>query len=223
MSSRDRNLLGVIVLLIVAVGGYFIVVAPKRHEASQLQSQIATSQTQLSQAEAEVQAGLTAEAQYKAYVGQLRSLRTAVPADAQIPALINELQDASNRNRVGFESVAVSSASATAAAPAAAGTAASFPSQSFSLSFTGNYFSVAGLLGTLSHFVQADNRHFRASGRLITIGSLTLSPQSSHSGAVTASVTAVDYDVPSALMATSSTSAPGTPTATPAADVISAK
>ncbi len=224
MSSRDRSLLTALVPIIIAVIGYFIVVTPEHHRASQLQAQITTSEGTLSQAEAEVAAGSEAESQYEAYAKQLKDMRAAVPSDEQIPALITELQTASDKNRVAFQSVSVSSSSSSSTSTSATtGISSTFPSQSFSLSFTGNYFSVADLLGTVAAFVHADNTHFSATGRLITIGSVSLSPKSAAKGDVTAAVTAIDYDVPtsplSSTTGTSNGTSANTSTGEPAADV----
>jgi hypothetical protein len=80
------------------------------------------------------------------------------------------------------------------------------------------------LFGDLAAAVQADDKHFHATGRLISISTLSLSPGGSATsaaqtapGSVTAAVTAVDYDVPSAL--TLGSSAASTSTASPAAYV----
>ena len=241
MKSRDKTLIGVIVLVVVALGGYVLLVAPQHKKAKALDAQIATARDELSQAELTVQSGSTAETQYKAYLGQLKSLSTAVPSDEQIPELINELQSASSKSKVGFQTVSVSTTagattadaaatSATTTDAAASATTASFPSQDLNLSFTGSYFSVANLLGRLDGFVRADNTQFHATGRLITIGSLTLAPGGSGtstaaagSGEVTATVTAVDYDVPAALVMTGSTASsaatPSSGTANPTAYV----
>jgi hypothetical protein len=226
MKSRDKAVIAAILLIVVALGGYLLLVSPQHTKAQSLQAQITTARGDLDQAEAMVQSGSAAQAQYKAYAKQLKSISIAVPGDEQIPELINELQSASSKSKVGFQTVSISTtASATTAgaatttATAAATTTTSFPSQDLNLSFTGSYFSVANLLGRLDGFVRADNTHFHATGRLITIGSLTLAPggtgtsaAAAGSGAVTATVTAVDYDVPTALASTASTAAAGSTT-----------
>jgi hypothetical protein len=221
MSSRDKTLLAVIVLIVIAVGGYFLVVQPEHSKANKLQDQITTANSNLQQAEATVRSGEQAEAQYKIYAQQFKSISAAVPSDEQIPALINELQAASTKTKVGFQAVSVAATTAAAtvapATPTTATTSAAaitFPSQSFSLSFTGSYFAVANLLGKLSSFVHADDKHFHATGRLLSISSVSMTPGSSTAastdsasstanGAVTASVTALDYDVPSSTSASS--------------------
>ncbi len=233
MKSRDKSIIGLVALVIVAIIGYFVLVQPRHHQARQLQAQIASEQTQLSQAEAEVQSDLRSEDQYETYVKQLKSITTAVPSDDQIPQLINQLQVASTRNNVGFQSVTVgadsSSTTGTATPSTSAATpSASFPSQTFNLSFTGSYFSVARLLGTLASFVSADDDHFRATGRLLSISTLTLSPGTaasatapSGSGSVTAAVSASDYDVPTSLLSspTAASTSTSTSTGSPAAYV----
>jgi hypothetical protein len=231
MRQRDKTVIAVLVMIVIAVGGYFVLVKPKHHQADQLQAQIVTAQGQLSQAEAEVQSGLQAEKQYATYAKQLRAIKTAVPSDDQIPELINQLQAASSRNKVGFQTVsvgAVSTSTSTATStPATGATTAAFPSESFNLSFTGSYFSVARLLGTLASYVRADDKHFHATGRLLSISTLSLSPGGastpgvkSGNGDVSAAVTATDYAVPASLLPTSSTASSAstaTSTGSPAA------
>jgi hypothetical protein len=227
MKPRDRQMLAVVVVVLVAIGGWFIAVRPTRSQAGKLQTQIASAQSQLSQAEAQVAAGLTAESQYTAYARQLKSIGTAVPADSQIPGLINELQAAATRNHIGFQAVTLasgSSSSSTSSAAAGTSTAGStssasttFPSENFTLQFTGRYFTVADLLGTMDKFVVADNNRFDATGRLLTIGSVSFAAGPHGFPGVTASVTLSDYDLPSASLGSGSTS---TAAGAPAADVL---
>jgi Tfp pilus assembly protein PilO len=219
MKSRDKTVIAIVLMLVVALGGYYVLVHPKHKQATQLDAQIVSAQNALSQAEAEVQTALAAEAEYKTYVKQLKAINTAVPSDDQIPELINQLQSASTRNKIGFQAVSLAGGAAATATPAST-TSTTFPSENFSLSFTGGYFSVARLLGNLAALVRADNKHFHATGRLLSIGTLSLSPGTS--GKVAASVTATDYDVPASLLPTSSTAATtatSTSTGTPAAYV----
>jgi Tfp pilus assembly protein PilO len=229
MSARDKKIVGAVVLVLIAVLGYVALIEPQHSRASAVRSQTASVRSKLARAESQVAAGVATEGQYRVLAGQLRSINTAVPGDAQIPQLIEELQGASTASHVRFETVAVSGSAATAAATSTTATTGSLPSQSYSLTFTGNYFAVTGLLGRLAAFTRIDNTHFQATGRLITIGTLSLSPGgsgspagSAGSGAVTAQVTADDYDVPTALVPLSATGASLTTTAgavTRAADV----
>jgi hypothetical protein len=227
MSTRDRQLASLVAVVLVALAGWFLFVAPTRGQAGKLQTRISSEQSALTQAETEVSAGLSAESQYTTLVRQLRSIETAVPEDGQIPKLINELQAAAIRNRVGFQAVSLSSGSSTAGAPGSTSTAAAstptgssttFPGESFSLQFTGRYFTIVNLLGAMARFVISDNQRFKATGRLLTISSVSFGAGKSGFPGVTASVAVSDYDVPSTLLGTATTS---TATGTPTADVIS--
>lgn len=204
MSPRDRTILAAVLLVVVALGGWFLLVKPKQKQASQLQSQITSAQQSLNAAEAEVQNAAADEAKYKSYVRQLKSLRAAVPSDPQIPELINELQAAANKTKTSFQMVSLSSSStSTTSTPTTTTTGAGssqFPSQSFSLQFNGTYFTVANLLGRMTRFVIADNRRFKATGRLLNVGSVTFAAGPKGFPSVSATVNAVDYDVPVALV-----------------------
>jgi hypothetical protein len=219
MTSRDKSLVAVVILLVIAVGGWFLLVQPKKSEAGRLQAEITSARSSLSQAQASVQTGLADEAEYKTYVKQLGSIQTAVPADDQIPQLINQLQAAADKAHVGFQEVSLTSSSTLTTGAAPTSSASTFPTESFSLQFTGRYFAVASLLGTLSGYVQADNEHFKATGRLLNMGSVSLAAGPKGFPGVTASVSAVDYDIPTALLGDTSTTASSTATATPAADI----
>jgi Tfp pilus assembly protein PilO len=233
MSSRDRSLIALVVLVIVAIGGYFLIVQPEHSKANKVEAKISSAHSDLLQAEQTVQQGELADAQYKSYSKQFKSITAAVPGDTQIPELINELQSASDRTKVTFQAVSVAGVPTTPTAPATGTAAITFPSQSFTLSFTGSYFAVANLLGQLANFVHADDKNFHATGRLLSISSVSESSGGSASpttngtatptgtataaagsGQVTASVDALDYDVPASASGSSAAASSATPSST---------
>jgi Type II secretion system (T2SS), protein M len=227
MSSRDRSLIAIVAVLVVAVGGWLIFVHPVKSQANHLQAQITSENTQLVQAETAVRTGEASEAEYKNFARQLHAVSTAVPGATQVPRLIDQLQSAADRSHTGFETVSLgasvtpavstgTSSKGTVAAGSAA-TAAALPSQGITLSFTGGYFAVAKLLGMLAGFVHADNNNFSATGRLLTIDTVAFGAGPHGYPGVTASVSASDYSVPAGLSA--STTSTGTTTATAAADI----
>lgn len=222
MSSRDRTLMAIVAALVVAVGGWLILVQPVRSQASGLQGKITVAHTTLVQAEAAVTTGEASEAVYKKFGAQLHAVATAVPGQIEVAGLIDELQAAADRTHTGFQTVSVGASAAPAvttgtSGAASAAAAAAIPSQSLTLSFTGGYFAVAKLLGTLAGFVHTDNANFSATGRLLTIDTVSFGAGPGGFPSVTASVTASDYSIPSGLAG--STTSTGTTTATAAADI----
>jgi hypothetical protein len=220
MSGRDRSLIAIIAVLVVAVGGWLILVRPVKSQANQLQAQITSAHTKLAQAEAAVRTGQAAEVEYKNFTAQLRAVSVAVPGATEVPRLIDQLQAAADRSHTGFVAVSLGASATPAAGPASTGTtaaAATIPSQGLTLDFTGGYFAVAKLLGTLAGFVHADNNDFSATGRLLTINTVSFSAGPHGFPGVSASVSASDYSIPAGL--SSSTTSIGTTTATAAADI----
>ena len=223
MSARDRSLLGIVVLVLIAVVGYYALIAPKRSQASSLQAQIASQESALTSAQSQLSDAVRARTRYTAVVRSMhQAVQTAVPNDPQVPELINELQAAATRAHVTFKTIAGASGSssasgtqATTSSTTAATAATGFPSSSLSLEFDGMFANVASVLGDIQGFVRVDNGRFGATGRLIAITSVTLSPQGK---SVTATVTATDYQVPDALTRSGSAAVTST-AATEAADI----
>ena len=147
------------------------------------------------------------------------SLGKAVPPADEVPSLIYELEQASNQREVDFNSIASSAsggASGAAAAPAAtaASTAASggFTPMPFTFIFKGSFAGLAHLFNQVEGFAARTNTGGLAvSGRLLTIQSVNLTPESggsagnratggssssAGSGALTATITATAYVLP---------------------------
>jgi hypothetical protein len=217
MSSRDRSLIAIIAVLVVAVGGWLILVQPVKSQANHLQAQITSAHTKLAQAEAAVRTGQAAEVEYKNFTAQLHAVAVAVPGATEVPRLIDQLQAAADRSHTGFETVSLGASATPAAGAGTPAAAATIPSQGITLDFTGGYFAVAKLLGTLAGFVHADNNDFSATGRLLTINTVSFSAGPHGFPGVSASVSASDYSIPAGL--SSSTTSIGTTTATAAADI----
>jgi type II secretory pathway pseudopilin PulG len=195
MTSRDR-----IVILIVAVVGalaasWFMLIQPKRQQASDLAGKISTAQSQLDAARQQVLAGEQARSAFAANYTQLAKLGEAVPTDDNIPSLIYQLQGAAGGNHVDFRSLEVmpaaassssapssssSSGSSSNAAPAILPPgvgigAAGFPAEQFNFSFRGNFFHLANFFNNVQHFVVPIGATLKVSGRLMSVNAITFS------------------------------------------------
>jgi hypothetical protein len=114
----------IVCALVAIVGGWLLVIQPKRSEASKLAGQVKDQQTQLDSARAQVAAGEAARSAYARNYTELVRLGEAVPPDDNVPSLIYQLQHAANQAKVDFRDLSLNPGTAGAAsAPAAAAAA----------------------------------------------------------------------------------------------------
>ena len=166
MTARDRTVIMIVLALGAIVAGWFLVVSPKRSQASSLSTQITSEQSQLTAAEGQVAAGMSARRAFAGQYAQLAKLGEAVPPDDDIPSLIYQVQSAAQAAHVSFRGLQLtgggraarlrapsSSSSSTAARrrpptaaqlpPGASVGAAGLPTEQFTVTLSGNYFNLS--------------------------------------------------------------------------------
>jgi Tfp pilus assembly protein PilO len=195
-------LIGIAVLAIVA-GGWMLVVSPERKQAQSLTSQVESAKKSLETAQTQLADAKGAQAKYAEAYSTVVSLGKAVPASQEVPSLIYQLSQATSERNIGFNSISTagtspSSASSSASATASAGGFTELP---FNFSFTGQYFSFEKLFDSLTAFTtHASGSTLQVSGRLLTIQSVKLSPESSSAPGKTpklsGTITATAYVLP---------------------------
>ncbi len=210
MTGRDRTVLIGVVVVVVLAAAWMLVVSPERKQASQLSSQVAADQTQLASAEGKVASARAAQSQYAAAYASLVSLGKAVPPSQEVPALIDQLVQASHEKNVEFASIADGGSS---------GATAAFTQLPFTFVFEGSYFDLEHLFSQLTHFATLSaSGALEVNGRLLTIQSVRLSPAgngsetASSAGTLTGSISATAYVLPASQGLT------GTGSAAPATD-----
>ncbi len=216
MTGRDRIVIVVLAALAVVVVAWLLVLAPEREKASKLGGEVSTAQAQLSAAESQVSAARTAEEGYPAAYTSLVSLGKAVPTGQEVPSLIFQLEQASNRRGVEFSSITSggsaggsSTSSSSAAVPAAA--AAGFTQMPFTFVFSGSFFDLYKLFQQIDHFtLRTSSGTLHVSGRLLTVQGVQLTPQSGSgseksSEQLTGTITATAYVLPASQAATGAT------------------
>jgi Tfp pilus assembly protein PilO len=223
MTGRDRMvLIGVIVVVILAAA-WMMVVSPERQQASKLSAEVSAAQATLSSAQGKLANARTAQSQYASAYASLVSIGKAVPPTAEVPALIDQLAQASSAKSVDFSSITTSSSAAPASSASSA--AASVSEEPFTLVFEGSFFDLEHLLQRLTDFATLTPAgDLRVSGRLLTIQSVKLAPgaeSSSTSGKTATSnlsgtITATAYVLPAAQGLTATSTASATGAATPA-------
>jgi hypothetical protein len=203
MTTRDRIVVMVIAVAVVAIGGWMLVVSPKRKEVKTYEQQVASAQTQLSKADSELSGAKAAQAQYATSYAAVVRLGKAVPPSQEVASLIYELEQSSDQHSVGFNSIAYGSgggSSSSTAAPAASATPASFTAMPFNFVFYGGFFSLEHLFRGLTEFTtHGSDGSLQVSGRLLTIQSVKLAPEGATVGRapkLTGDVTATAYVLP---------------------------
>jgi len=211
MTGRDRIVIVVLAALAVVGAAWLLVLAPEREKASKVSAEVSTAQAQLSTAENEVSAARGAEAGYPAAYTSLVRLGKAVPTGQEVPSLIFQLEQASNRKGVEFSSItsgggAGGSSASSAATPAVA--AAGFTQMPFTFVFSGSFFDLYKLFQQVNRFtLRTSSGSVEVSGRLLTIQGVQLAPTTASgaeksSGRLTGTITATAYVLPASQAVT---------------------
>src|SRR5688572_24261832 len=187
-----------------------MVLSPKREEATKLTKQITSQQAELTQARAQAASYEKARANYKKNYTTLTRLGKAVPADDDIRSLLVQLNDAADRSKVDFHAINIGGAGAAAETEktdAAATTelapppgsvligSAGFSAMPFSFGFEGSFFRLSDFFNRLEDFVTVENEKIDVTGRLLLVGSVSVTP-SQDSKELSAQVGAASYLVP---------------------------
>ncbi len=146
-------------VLLGLVAGWFLVVAPKRHDASTLKQQIADTRDQISV----VQGVKTPAAPPPIRVADLFKLSRAMPNTADIPGVILQLSSVAAETGVKFESI-------TPHDPVSYG---AYQQVSVDLSFEGRFYDLSDFLYRLRNLVGVHHGVLDATGRLFTVDSIT--------------------------------------------------
>jgi Tfp pilus assembly protein PilO len=220
VKSTDRTVLVVVAVVGLLAAFWFLLLAPKRQDASELSDQVAAMQSQVAQEEASASTAGASETDFKSNYHQLITLGKAVPVDADTPSLLTQLQELSSRSDVKFQSIALGGGAGGSTAPVTApltsttGTtttatateasasllpigasvgAAGLPIMPYSLTFQGSFFDVADFFGRIDDMVSTDGDKVSVNGRLLTIDDFTLSPKEDGTDSLAVSVDATSY------------------------------
>ncbi len=189
MTTRDRTVLMLVVMLVVLAAGWLEGVSPEREKAAKIDAEVSAAQAQLSTAQSALSEAKGAQKQYTTAYASLVKLGQAVPADEEVPSLVYELDAASTERDIEFNSIAIPTAaggpSGSSSAAATAAASAGFTQMPFTFVFRGRVFSLEHLLNPVQDFALVSSGGVEVSGRLLTIQSIDLErKQESGEGAV---------------------------------------
>jgi Tfp pilus assembly protein PilO len=124
LSERDQKILVLIIPLVVLAGYWFLILSPKREEASVAAEQLAMQEQRLDTAQAAADEAKNAENAFESDFTEVVRLGKAIPSNVDMPSLIVQLDRAAAGTGIHFTKIATGEREASAAAPAAAAPAA---------------------------------------------------------------------------------------------------
>jgi Tfp pilus assembly protein PilO len=234
MTEQTKIALVVVAMVVLAGAFWFLLLSPKREKSSELSEQISALTTEVSQAKQQAATALVAKKSFADDYRQLVVLGAAVPAEADTPSLLVQLNGLSDQAKTSFQSISLGGAEGESAAPTAeaAGTSATgllplgagagpsgFAAMPYTLAFEGGFFDITKFIEGVDGLVTTKpNGEVDAHGRLMTIDGFSLQPVGSEGGSgssssqLSASFSVSTYVTPPGQGLTSG--APTTPSAT---------
>ena len=208
MTRSPKLLIPALAAIVVVAAFYFLVLSPKREDGARLAGEIAAKQSELDQSRAQAAAYEQARRNYKGNYTTLTRLGKAVPVDDDVRSLLVQLNDAAARSKVDFHAITIGASGQAVAGAAAAGLApppgtvsigsAGFSAMPFSFGFEGSFFHLSDFFNRLEDFVTVTNKDIDVTGRLLLLGSISITPKGEDLKHLTAQVGAASYLVPPA-------------------------
>jgi Tfp pilus assembly protein PilO len=107
VTARDRIIIVVVLVAAALAGVWYVGLAPKRKEATDLQAKIDVAKQQLAEAQRSASQAEEAKARYDRDYADVAALGKAVPKSDAIPSLVYQLQAAAHDARINFTSLKV--------------------------------------------------------------------------------------------------------------------
>ncbi len=190
MNEQTKTALAVVAVIALAGLFWLLLLAPKRDKASELSEQITRVRNEVSTEQARAESSLAARKNFTKNYSDLIVLGKAVPADAETPSLLVQLDGVSTHAKTEFLGITGGEAggeSAEEPASPAGDTAALQPigatpgpagllAMQYQLQFEGGFFDIANFIQGIDSLVETDEGKIEADGRLMTIDGFNLAP-----------------------------------------------
>lgn len=157
-------------LLLVAIIGYFALIAPKRSSAASLKRQTAAVQKQI---DANKSTGFMQALPAVRSAGVF-SLAKAMPKQLETPNVILQLSELAQDSGITFDQITpnVAAASAATGTPVTPDTTTPFAVEPIQVQFSGNFYDLVTFLQRLRNLVRVDHGRLAASGRLFDVSDI---------------------------------------------------
>ena len=157
--------LGVVVgacLLLYTAAGYFLVISPKKAEATNLDTEIAATSVELMTARAATEAQVDTQ---PITVADIFRLATAMPSSPDMPGILLELQRIADETGIRFKSITPQSATPVGA----------YQVVPIDVAFDGSFYALSDFLFRLRTLVSVRRGELHAGGRLFSVGTVDFS------------------------------------------------
>jgi len=173
-------------LLLVAIIGYFALIAPKRANAASLKKQTAAVQKQIASNRS---TGFMKALPAVRSAGVF-SLAKAMPKQLETPNVILQLNQLAQDSGITFDQITPNAAASPTTVTTASATDP-FAVEPIQVQFSGSFYDLVTFLQRLRNLVRVDHGHLAASGRLFDVSDIALCqvPATSCSSTATASST----------------------------------
>jgi Tfp pilus assembly protein PilO len=231
--TKNKTLLIAVVATALAFAAFwFFALAPKRQQATKLDSAISAKQSEADQAKTTLAGYEKSRAAYGKNYSTVVRLGKAVPEDDDVRSLLVQLDAEAGGTNVDFRTIQIggtggattdttAASSASTPPPGAVSVgSAGFSQMPFTFSFRGTYANLSQFLSRMERFVTLRNQQVNVTGRLLRLESIDLQVDQSGFPRIRAQLGASSYLVPATqgLTAGATPSGPAatTPAATPA-------
>jgi Tfp pilus assembly protein PilO len=165
LSPRAQVALVSVGLLLVAVLGYFVLIAPKRSTASDLKKQTADVQAQIAQNQSSAfQQALPAVRSASVF-----SLAKAMPNQVEMPNVILQLSQLASDSGISFDAITPQASSSSTTTQSTD----PFAVEPIQVTFTGNFYDLLAFLMRVRNLVRVDNGKLYSAGRLFDVSDIS--------------------------------------------------
>lgn len=175
--GREIYIIAAVLAVVMAVAWFFLLFHPLQKKLSDLDSTIASKQTSQTALRSQVNQLLPNRDAAPQNRADLVTLSKVMPGEVGIPSIIWELTATAQDSGLDLQSI-------TPGVPVA-GTP--FSVQPLTIAVTGKYFDVEDFLYRVENYVEYRNDDFLATGRLLQVANMSLSPAPASGSAGTAS------------------------------------
>jgi Tfp pilus assembly protein PilO len=153
-------------LLLVAMVGYFALIAPKHHTAASLKSQTAAVQAEIDQNRSTA----FTKALPAVRSASVFSLTQAMPSQLDTPEVILQLNALAHSSGISFDQIEPGTGGANSTTPDPASPFAAYPIQ---VQFSGSFYNLVTFLQRVRNLVRVQHGNLFTSGRLFDMSDIT--------------------------------------------------